>query len=82
MTRYILHYATIDDEGRLSIDCHGPFKTMEDALIQQEALFQDFRDKHLCYSASQIEECCGTFRRIAYSGQLTEIQSHIKPIEL
>ena len=38
MPLYVLHYATINAEGRLSIDCQGPFPTKEAARQQQTTL--------------------------------------------
>ena len=81
MPLYILHYATIDAEGRLSIDCQGPFTTKEDALKQQATLITAFQATHSHISVSEIEEHCGTFHRIVYNGLLTELQSHIEEIE-
>lgn len=80
MNLYILHYASIDEEGRLSIDCQGPFPTPEAAKAQQEALMEAFRSKYGCYSDAQIEENCGTFQRIAYKSHIIEFQSHIEGI--
>lgn len=82
MPIYILHYATVDDEGRLSIDCQGPFKTKEEAQREQSALISTYEATHQNLSTSQIEEHCGTFHRIAYAEQLTEMQSHIEEIEV
>lgn len=81
MTLYILHYASIDEEGALSIDCQGPFTTKEAALKQQATLITAFQSTHSHISVSEIEEHCGTFHRIAYNGLLTELQSHIEEIE-
>ena len=80
MNLYILHYASIDEEGRLSIDCQGPFPTPEAAKAQQEALMEAFRSKYDCYSDAQTKEKCGTFQRIAYRGHIMELQSHIEGI--
>ena len=80
MTLYILHYASIDEEGRLSIDCQGPFQTPESAKAQQKELMGAFRSKHLGYSDVLIEEIRGSFHRIAYIGHMTELQSHIAEI--
>ena len=46
MPLYVLHYATIDAEGRLSIDCQGPFPTRETAQQQQTALITAFQATH------------------------------------
>lgn len=43
MPLYILHYATIDAEGHLSIDCQGPFPTKEAARKQQTTLITAFQ---------------------------------------
>lgn len=80
MTLYILHYAAIDEEGRLSIDCQGPFQTMECAKARQKTLMEAFRRKYTCNSDVLIEEECGTFHRMAYEGLLIEQQSHIEGI--
>ena len=80
MTFYILHYASIDEEGRLTIDCQGPFQTPESAKAQQEALMKAFQYKYDYYSDSQIEETCGQFNRVAYNGHLIELQTHIEEI--
>ena len=81
MTLYILHYATINAEGRLSIDCQGPFTTKEAALKQQTALINAFQITLRHHSANEIVEQCGTFHRIAYAGLLTELQSHIEEMD-
>lgn len=81
MLLYILHYATINEEGRLSIDCQGPFKTKEEAQQQQSSPITNFRSAHRNLSTNEIEEHCATFHRIAYAGQLTKMQSHIEEIE-
>lgn len=80
MTLYILHYASIGEEGALSIDCQGPFKSLEEARQQQSNLLLAFQSEHPHFS-NPIEESCGTFHRIAYTGHLSEIQTHIKEIE-
>ncbi len=78
MPLYILHYASIDEEGALSIDCQGPFKSLKEARQQQATLITAFQTTHSHISVSEIEEHCGTFHRIAYNGLLTELQSHIE----
>ena len=78
MTLYILHYATIDADGHLSIDCQGPFPTKEAAQHQQTALITTFQATHHPHSPHEIQEHHGTFHRIAYAGLLTELQSHIE----
>lgn len=82
MPLYILHYATIDAEGRLSIDCQGPFPTKETARQQQTTLITTFQATHRPHSPHEIQERHGTFHRIAYAGLLTELQSHIIDVGL
>lgn len=82
MPLYILHYATIDAEGRLSIDCQGPFPTQETAREQQTALITTFQTTHHHLSTHEIQEHHGTFHRLAYTGLLTELQSHIIDVGL
>ena len=81
MPLYILHYATIDAEGRLSIDCQGPFTTKEAALKQQSTIINAFRTIHSHHSGDEIEEQSGTFHRIAWAGLPTELQSHIEEMD-
>lgn len=80
MHLYILHYAAIDAEGHLSIDCQGPFKTKEEAQQQQATLLLDFQNERQTMSNALIEERCGCFQRIAYKEQPAEIQTHIEEI--
>ena len=80
MNLYILHYAAIDEEGHLTIDCQGAFKILEEAKAQQEILLKACRSKYLSYSDVLIEEKCGTFHSIAYKGHLIELQSHIEEV--
>ena len=82
MPLYILHYATIDAEGHLSIDCQGSFPTQEAAREQQTALITTFQDTHHHLSTHEIQERHGTFHRLAYTGLLTELQSHIEEIRV
>ncbi|MBP3499092.1 MAG: hypothetical protein J6J97_03270 [Akkermansia sp.] len=82
MPLYILHYATIDAEGHLSIDCQGPFPTQETARKQQTALITTFQATHHHLSAHEIQEHHGTFHRLAYAGLLTELQSHIEEMTI
>ena len=80
MSLYLLHYASIDEEGALSIDCQGPFKSLKEARQQQVNLLLAFQSKHPHFS-NPIEESCGTVHRIAYTEHLTELQPHIREIE-
>lgn len=82
MPLYVLHYATIDAEGHLSIDCQGPFPTKETAQHQQTALITAFQTTHRPHSPHEIQERHGTFHRLAYTGLLTELQSHIEEMEV
>lgn len=82
MPLYILHYATIDAEGRLSIDCQGPFPTQETARQHQTALITAFQTTHRPHSPHKIQERHGTFHHLAYTGLLTELQSHIEEMEV
>lgn len=78
MTCYILHYATIDADGHLFIDCLGPFNTLEEAQERQANIIGDYLNAHRDISGEQMEEQCGLFHRIAYKGRLTELQIHIE----
>lgn len=82
MPLYILHYATIDAEGHLSIDCQGPFPTKEAARRQQTVLIAAFQTTHSPHSPHEIQEHHGTFHRLAYAGLLTELQSHIEEMRV
>ncbi len=82
MTFYILHYATIDGEGHLAIDCQGPFKTLEEAQERQAKVIDNFLNVHSTLSHEQTEEKCGSFHRLAYKEHLSELQSHIEEMKL
>ena len=81
MSLYILHYASIDEEGQLTIDCQGPFKSQGEAQQQQANQLRSFKNQHLNFS-NPIVESCGSFQRIAYIEHLTELQTHIENIEI
>lgn len=81
MSLYLLHYASIDEEGALSIDCQGPFKSLKEVRQQQVNLLQTFQNQHI-HLPKLIVESYGTFRRIAYADHLSELQTHIREIEV
>ncbi|MBQ9835831.1 MAG: hypothetical protein IJO34_05870 [Akkermansia sp.] len=82
MKLYILHYATIDEDGHLSIDCRGPFQTFDEAHNRQLSIISDFLNSNAFLSSEQIEEKCGSFYRMAYKEHLSELQSHIEEMKL
>lgn len=81
MNFYVLHYAMIDEDGRLSINCQGPFKTLEEAKKRQATVVSNFLIVHHSLSNELLEEKCGTFHRIAFKDNLNELQIHIEAFE-
>lgn len=81
MERYILQYASMNFEGVLSMDCLGPFDSMDDALQQQKMIMDEFARENTSMADAQIKEEIGNFQRIAYKNHQTEIQSRIIKLE-
>ena len=81
MERYILQYASMDDEGVFSMDCLGPFATKEEAQKQQKMIMDEFAKENTSIADTKIKELIGNLQRIAYKNHLTKIQSHIIKLE-
>ena len=82
MERYILQYASMNFEGVLSMDCLGPFDSMDDAKQQQKMIMDEFVRENTSMADELIMEEFRNFQRIAYRNDLTEIQSRIIKLEL
>ena len=81
MKTFILHYAIIDSEGNLSIDCKR-HNTLEEAKTAQATLNNNFKELAHPDPDNIIFEECGTFNRLAIKDTLAEIQSHIEEFEI
>lgn len=81
MKIYILHYAQMDSEGNLSIDCDR-FSTIQEAKDAQTNLNNIFKKTVNQNPEDIIFEEIGTFNRLEIKGSLAEIQSHIEEFQL
>ena len=75
MKTCILHYAIMDSDGNLSIDCKR-HNTLEEAKTAQANLNNRF--KELAPPDNIIIEECGTFNRLVIKDNLAKIQSQIE----
>lgn len=73
---YILHYAEMDLEGSMGIDCLV-FESVCEAVDKQKKIVDEFKKKYSNYRSQIIEEEVGTFKRVALADELAELQSHI-----
>lgn len=81
MKIYILHYASIDCDGGLNINCQK-YSNIEDAKCAQEKSIEDFINNHSFMSDYLIKEKIGSFQRIAYEDYTEELQTHIEVFEV
>lgn len=77
MNIYILHFAEINLEGILSIDCKK-FSKLEDAQKEQETIIDTFRKKLQSDNYEFTETYIRHFREISCTENLIEIQTHIE----
>ena len=80
MKIYILHFAQIDSEGNLSINCKM-YSSIEEAKTAQADLINSFRILVSHNPGNIIFEEIGSFNRLAIKSSLAEIQSHIEEFE-
>lgn len=73
---YILHYAIMDTDGSLCIDCKV-YANMKEAKREQMRLLEEFKMKYDVYKNEVVEEEIGLFKRVAYENELMEMQSHV-----
>lgn len=74
---YILHYADIDLEGNLSINCNK-FSCLEDAQKEQDTILNSFRKKLESNNYQFTEEQINLFKGISCGENLMELQTHIE----
>ncbi len=74
---YILHYADIDLDGNLSINCER-FSCLEDAQKEQETILDTFRKKLQSDNYEFTETHLRHFREISCTENLIELQTHIE----
>ena len=77
MNIYILHFAEINLEGILSIDCKK-FSKLEDAQKEQDTILNSFRKKLGSNNYQFSEEQINLFKGISCGENLMEIQTHIE----
>lgn len=77
MNIYILHFAEINLEGILSIDCKK-FSKLEDAQKEQDTILNSFRKKLESNNYQFTEEQINLFKGISCGENLMELQTHIE----
>ena len=80
MKIYILHFAQMDSEENLSIDCKK-YSSIEEAKSAQVDLNNSFRKLVSHNPGDIIFEEIGSFIRLAIKNSPAEIQSHIEEFE-
>lgn len=77
MKIYTLHYAIIDNDGALSIDCKN-YSSIKDAENAQNQIVNEFIENHNYMLDEMTKEEYDSFKRIAYDDKQTELQIHIE----
>ena len=82
MRLYILHSATINVDGELSIDCSTPFSSENKAQLEQNAMLSAYTNQFSYPPESWYIEKQGSFSRLSCSESQVELQCHIQEIHM
>ena len=82
MRLYILHSATVNADGELSIDCSAPFRSKHKAQSKQNAMMSAYMQQFSYPLESWSIEQQGYFSRLACSESQVELQCHIQEMDV
>ncbi|MBQ3526860.1 MAG: hypothetical protein IJA63_11365 [Akkermansia sp.] len=82
MTYYIVHFASINTDGELSIDCLPAFRTRYEAECALASLIDEYPLQHSYPTETWYTERHGCFVRIANCGSQAEMQCHVQEVEV
>ena len=82
MKLFILHSATINADGELSIDCSAPFASEHEAQAEQNAMMNAYTQLFTYPATSWSIEKQGHFARLACAESQAELQCHIQEMQV
>ena len=82
MRLYILHRASINADGELSIDCSAPFTSENKAQSEQDAMMRAYTQQFSYPPESWSIERQGYFSRLSCTESQVELQCHIQEMDV